>query len=55
MKRQVVLIRRKQDVSIKANYTVYKIPTGKLDFLETKKEKLEYLRNNEVEGVKIWK
>jgi len=45
----------KQDLWIRANYTVYKIPAGKLDFLETKKEKLEYLRNNEVEGVKIWK
>ena len=45
----------KQDFGIKANYTIYRIPAGSLDFLATEKEKIEYLKNNEVAGVKVWK
>lgn len=45
----------KQDFGIKTNYTIYKIPAGSLDFLATEKEKIDYLKNNEVPWVKIWK
>lgn len=44
-----------QDLTMKANYIIYKIPAGTLDFLETNQEKMEYLKNNEVPGVIVWK
>ena len=44
-----------QDLAMKTNYTIYSIPAGTLDFLETNQEKIEYLKNNKVPGVKIKK
>ena len=40
---------------MKTNYTIYKIPAWSLDFLKTNQEKIEYIKNNKVDGVKIWK
>ena len=44
-----------QDLAMKTNYTIYKIPAGALDFLKTNQEKMDYLKNNEVPGVTVWK
>lgn len=43
----------KKEISLKANYKIFTIPAWKLDFLSTNKEKIEYLKNNKVDWVKI--
>lgn len=43
-----------KEIKIWCNYRIFKIPSWSLDFLQTEKEKIEYLKNNNVEGVKVW-
>jgi len=43
----------KKDIQTICNYKITKIPAGTLDFLKSNKEKIEYLKNNKVEGIEI--
>lgn len=50
----VKIIKNNEDFSMWCNYKITKIPAWSLDFLGTKQEKIEYLKNNKVDWVKIW-